>query len=50
MRPNMMKVFRGVAERWEDAKSKIGFGYFDHRHVHYQVRNKEGQLSIGPDF
>src|SRR6266404_570622 len=36
MRLNVAGIFRRVAERRLDAKSKIGFGYFDHRCVHYQ--------------
>jgi hypothetical protein len=33
MRRNVVKVSRRVAKRREGAKSKIGFGYFDHRCV-----------------
>jgi hypothetical protein len=38
MRQNVVGVFRSVTARREDAKSKIGFGQFDHKSVQYQVR------------
>ena len=43
-----VKVCRRIAERPSDPKSKIGFGYFDHRCVQYQGVFTHDELAPAP--